>query len=159
MHTKEERRAETALVPSTFWRPFLLELVTGCGAEQGRFSVLDLLGPTLQNQHGCIYSESSSYPTHTWHLPRTKCTCLGLLDQPLLGSFGTGLPHLRKRSPLGPYGRPMPGVLGGSWGGGRFLTARYHCRRAGLGDASPYLDHGCSRVRHGLGTYGDPNFP
>ena len=27
---------------------------------------------------------------------------------------GTGVPHIRKRTPLGPYRRPMPGVLGGS---------------------------------------------
>ena len=27
----------------------------------------------------------------------------------------------RKRTPLGPYRRPMPRVLGGSWGDGRFL--------------------------------------
>ena len=28
-----------------------------------------------------------------------------------------------KRTPLGPYRRPMPRVLGGSWGGGRFLMS------------------------------------
>jgi hypothetical protein len=27
----------------------------------------------------------------------------------------------RKRTPLGPYCRPMPRVLGGFWGGGHFL--------------------------------------
>jgi hypothetical protein len=32
---------------------------------------------------------------------------------------GTSL--IRKRTPLGPDRRPMPWVLGGSWGGGRFL--------------------------------------
>ena len=32
---------------------------------------------------------------------------------------GTSL--TKKRTPLGPYGRPMPRVLVGSWGGGRFL--------------------------------------
>ena len=32
---------------------------------------------------------------------------------------GTSL--ARKRNPLGPYRRPMPRVLGGSLGGGRFL--------------------------------------
>ena len=32
---------------------------------------------------------------------------------------GTSL--TRKRTPLGPHRRPMPRVLGGSWGGGRFL--------------------------------------
>ena len=31
----------------------------------------------------------------------------------------TGIPTLR--NPLGTYRRPMPRVLGGSWGGGRFL--------------------------------------
>ena len=32
---------------------------------------------------------------------------------------GTSL--TRKRNPLGPYHRPLPRVLGGSQGGGRFL--------------------------------------
>ena len=32
---------------------------------------------------------------------------------------GTSL--IRKRTPLGLYRRPMPRVLGGFWGGGRFL--------------------------------------
>ena len=32
---------------------------------------------------------------------------------------GTSL--MRKRTPLGPYRRPMPGVLGGSYEGGRFF--------------------------------------
>ena len=32
---------------------------------------------------------------------------------------GTSL--TRKRNPLGPYRRPVPRVLGGSYGGGRFL--------------------------------------
>ena len=32
---------------------------------------------------------------------------------------GTSL--IRKRTPLGPYRRPVPWVLGGSWGGERFL--------------------------------------
>ena len=35
------------------------------------------------------------------------------------GYRGTSL--IRKRTPLGPYRRPMPKVLGGSQGGGRFL--------------------------------------
>ena len=34
---------------------------------------------------------------------------------------GTSL--IRKRTPLGPYRRLMPRVLGGSWGGGRFLMS------------------------------------
>ena len=29
---------------------------------------------------------------------------------------------MRKRIPLGPYRRPVPRVIGGSWGGGRFLV-------------------------------------
>ena len=33
----------------------------------------------------------------------------------------------RKRTLLGPYRRPMPRVLGGSWGGRSFLWARYPC--------------------------------
>jgi len=43
-------------------------------------------------------------------------------DRPASGQIkyrGTSL--IRKRTPLGPYRRPMPRVLGGSWGGGRFL--------------------------------------
>ena len=35
------------------------------------------------------------------------------------GNRGTSL--IRKRTPLGPYRRPMPRVLGGSYGRGRFL--------------------------------------
>ena len=34
---------------------------------------------------------------------------------------GTSL--IRKRTPIGPYHRPMPRVLGGSYGGGRFLVS------------------------------------
>ena len=30
----------------------------------------------------------------------------------------------RKRTPQGPYRRSMPRVLGGSWGGGRFLVSK-----------------------------------
>ena len=37
-----------------------------------------------------------------------------------LGS-GTGVLHTRKRTPLGPYLRPVPRVLWGFQGGGRFL--------------------------------------
>ena len=32
-----------------------------------------------------------------------------------------GAPRLGNRTPLGPYRRPMPRVLGGSQGGGHFL--------------------------------------
>ena len=32
-----------------------------------------------------------------------------------------------QRTPLGPYLRPMPGVLDGSWGVGAFLWARFPC--------------------------------
>jgi hypothetical protein len=32
-----------------------------------------------------------------------------------------GTSPIRKRTPLGPYRRPMPRVVGGSWGGGRCL--------------------------------------
>ena len=32
-----------------------------------------------------------------------------------------GTSPIRKRTPLGPYRRPMPRILGGSEGGGRFL--------------------------------------
>ena len=43
---------------------------------------------------------------------------------------GTSL--TRKLTTLGPYPRPMPRVLGGSWGGGHFLlgeVALYSCTR------------------------------
>ena len=30
---------------------------------------------------------------------------------------------IRERNPLGPYRRPMPGVIGGSYRGGRFLMS------------------------------------
>ena len=41
---------------------------------------------------------------------------------PTCKSRVTGVPHLQKKcNPLGPYRRPMPRVLGGSWGGGCFL--------------------------------------
>ena len=30
---------------------------------------------------------------------------------------------MKKRTPLGPYRRPLPRVLGGSYGGGRFLMS------------------------------------
>ena len=38
------------------------------------------------------------------------------------GSWHRGASLIRKRTPLGPYHRPVPKVLGGSQGGGRFLT-------------------------------------
>ena len=38
---------------------------------------------------------------------------------------GTSL--VRNRTPLGPYRRPMPRVLGGPGGVGAFLWARYPC--------------------------------
>jgi len=34
-----------------------------------------------------------------------------------------GASLIRKRTPLGPFRRPMPRVLGGSWRGGRFLMS------------------------------------
>ena len=33
-----------------------------------------------------------------------------------------GTSPMEKRLPLGRHRRPMPSVLGGSWGGGRFLV-------------------------------------
>ena len=33
-----------------------------------------------------------------------------------------GTPLIRNYPPLGPYRRPVPGVLGGSWGGGRLIV-------------------------------------
>ena len=37
--------------------------------------------------------------------------------------FTRGTSLKRKRTALGPYRRPMPRVLGGSWGGGHFLVS------------------------------------
>ena len=33
-----------------------------------------------------------------------------------------GISPIRKRNPLGPFSRTMPGILGGSYGGGQFLV-------------------------------------
>ena len=44
-----------------------------------------------------------------------KAACVLDFEQPLY--WGTSL--TRKRTTLGPYRRPMPWVLGGSWGDGR----------------------------------------
>ena len=53
------------------------------------------------------------------------------LPHPLpLASRCRGTSLIRKRTPLGPYRRPVPGVLGGSQGGGIFLWARYPCTPA-----------------------------
>jgi hypothetical protein len=57
------------------------------------------------------------------------------------GYRGTSL--IRKRIPLGPYRRPMPRVLGGSLGGGRFL----------MSEVPLYLAHKKSPP---VGTYGKP---
>ena len=43
------------------------------------------------------------------------------LTSGLGGRVYRGTSLLRKRTPLGPYRKPIPRVLGGSWGGGRFL--------------------------------------
>ena len=48
---------------------------------------------------------------------------------------GTSL--IRKRTPLGPYRRPTPRVLGGSQGGGRFL----------MGEVPLYAVQGSDRKR------------
>ena len=48
-------------------------------------------------------------------------------------SWTTGVPHLQEtRTPLGPYRRPRPRVLGGSQRDGRFLWARYPCTEHSL---------------------------
>ena len=60
-----------------------------------------------------------------------------------------GTSRISKRTPLGPYRRPVPRALGGSQGAGRFLKGEvtlYHARaligvakvnfRRGLGDAN-----------------------
>ena len=44
-------------------------------------------------------------------------------EVPLYLPFYRGTSPTRKRTPLGPYRRPMPRVLGGSYGGGRFLMS------------------------------------
>jgi len=45
----------------------------------------------------------------------------GLSPPPPAERIDMGTSLERKRTPLGPYRRPMPRVLGGSWGGGRVL--------------------------------------
>ena len=57
----------------------------------------------------CVSLKSSRSCTHDW---RER-------DWSSRGYRGTSL--IRKCTPLGPYRRPMPRVLGGSWGGGRFI--------------------------------------
>ena len=49
--------------------------------------------------------------------------CFGVRVQGLGLTVYRGTPLKRKRSPLGPYRRPVPRVLGGSQGGGRFLMS------------------------------------
>ena len=58
---------------------------------------------------------------------------------------GTSL--IRKRSHPGPYRRPMPRVLGGSWGGGRFLMGEVPLYPA---KCPAYSNTGetCTRRRH-----------
>ena len=50
-----------------------------------------------------------------------NCTPLEFSDGALPQSLCGGTSLTRKRTPIGPCRRPMPSVLGGSWGGGRFL--------------------------------------
>ena len=60
---------------------------------------------------------------------------------------GTSL--MSKRTPLGPYRRPMPRVLGGSYGGGRFLVAEVplhmlkstHCHMRRGADTHTFFHH------------------
>jgi hypothetical protein len=44
-------------------------------------------------------------------------------EVPLYTTESSCTPYIRKRTPLGPYSRPMPRVLGGSQGGGRLLMS------------------------------------
>jgi len=44
--------------------------------------------------------------------------------QPGLETAYRGTSPVRQRNPLGPYRRPMPRVLGGSWGGGGVIMGR-----------------------------------
>ena len=46
---------------------------------------------------------------------------LGREGQWSLVGYYRGTSPIRTRTPLGPYGRPLSRVLGGSWGGVRFL--------------------------------------
>ena len=52
------------------------------------------------------------------------------------GRAGIGVLRIKQRNPLGPYRRPMPKVLGASYGVGRFL-AKYPCSHKGVPLASP----------------------
>ena len=68
------------------------------------------------------------------------------LSMPRCKKTSRGASLERKRTPLGPYLRPMPKVVGGSLWGGRFL----------MGEVPKYM--GTSLMRQGipLGSYGEP---
>jgi hypothetical protein len=61
---------------------------------------------------------------------------------PLKGYRGTSLTI--KRTPLRPYGRPMPRVLGGSLGGGSFLMGEVP-----LEVAIDHVSVGAQRIKDG----------
>ena len=68
---------------------------------------------------------------HTWDFPKPPHTSVSASNIPCgtCGVWGVGVRDhqcrgtslTRKRTPLAPYRRPMPRVLGRSWEGGRFL--------------------------------------
>ena len=65
-----------------------------------------------------LVSEVPLYSFFRNHFPHEPLELFKLLDP--LDYRGTSL--TTKRTPLGPYRRPMPRVLEMSWGGGRFLV-------------------------------------
>ena len=53
---------------------------------------------------------------------------------------GTRVPHLQENaSPIGPHSRPMPRVLGGSYGGGRFIMGEVPLYPIAVERIAPYL--------------------
>ena len=85
-------------------------------------------GPGL---HLCDLSFSS--PDQTSPTPKNTRATVHLFETPYRGAS-----LVRKRTPMGPYCRPMPGVLGGSQGVGHFHMCEVPlCAPPCLGDASP----------------------
>ena len=91
-------------------------------------------------------------------LPRGQCPIPPLPSPRGFGSGGDrpyrGTSHIRKRTPVGPYRRPLHGSWGGPRGVGVFLFARYPCtvpRRSGQRSALDH-PHGGLRTFHQKST-------